>query len=100
MHPTIEKRVFHEPDGRPESLVYFGTAVAFLSMYVYFTWVLSSTDSFFFLLLIGVGYTLQGTAESRPKSRRRTAGMLRLMVILIYLCGLVGTVLIPEFMFG
>lgn len=100
MSSTIKKRVFNKPTGRPESLFYFGIAVAFLSLYVYFKWILGSADSLFFPLVIGVGFTLQAVAESRPESQRQTAGILRLMAILVYLCALVVTVFVPGFLFG
>ena len=97
MRSTINKRVFNEPEGRPMSLVYFGIAVAFLSMYVWFKWILGSADPFFFPLIMGVGMALQGIAESRPESRRQTAGVLRLTAMLVYLCGLVAIVFVPGF---
>lgn len=100
MRSTIDKRVFSEPDGPPVSLFYFCIALAFLSMYVYFGWILSSEDSFFFPLLMGVGFALQCIAESRPKRRRQTAGVLRLTAILVYLSGLVAIVFVPRFLFG
>jgi len=78
---------------------YFGIAVAFLSLYGYFTWVLGS-EELVFPLIMGVGFALQAVAESRPESRRQTAGVLRLMAMLVYLCGLVATLLAPEFLFG
>ncbi|MFB6122040.1 MAG: hypothetical protein ABEJ78_01095 [Haloferacaceae archaeon] len=100
MPSTINKRVFSEPDGRPVSIFYFGIAVVFLSMYVYFTWVLGSEDAISFPLVMGAGFALQGIAESRPESRRRTAGVLRLTAILVYLSALAATVLTPGFLFG
>jgi hypothetical protein len=100
MPSTIRKRVFNEPMGRPESLFYFSMAAASLSLYVYFKWILGSADPLFFPLVMGVGFALQGSAESCSESRRQTAGVLRLMAMLVYLCGLVVTVLIPEFLFG
>lgn len=96
----INKTVFSEPEGRPISLFYFAIALLFLSMYVYIAWILSSEDSIVFPLLMGTGFALQGIAESRPESRRRTAGVLRLAAILVYLCGLVATVLVPGLLFG
>ena len=100
MPSTIKNRVFYEPTGRPESLFYFSIAVASLSLYVYFKWILGSADSLFFPLVMGVGFAFQGIAESCSESRRQTAGVLRLMAMLVYLCGLVVTVLIPEFLLG
>ncbi|WP_324661726.1 hypothetical protein [Haloarcula sediminis] len=100
MRSTISKRVFSEPDGRPVSLFYSGIAVVFLSMYVYFAWVLGSEDGVLFPLLMGAGFALQGVAESRPEGRRQTAGVLRLTAILVYLGALVATVLTPGFLFG
>ncbi|MFC4451105.1 hypothetical protein [Halorussus aquaticus] len=100
MRATIKKRVFSEPDGRPVSLVYFGLALVLLSQYVYLVWILTSEDSSFFLLIMGVGFTLQGIAESRPESQRQTAGVLRLTAILVYLCSLIATVFLPGFLLG
>ncbi|QLC33305.1 hypothetical protein EFA46_003470 [Halarchaeum sp. CBA1220] len=100
MLSTIKKRVFNEPTGRPESVFYFGLAVAFLSLYVYLKWILGSADPLFFPLVMGVGFMLQTVAESRPESQRQTAGVLRLMAMLMFLCGLVVTVFAPGFLFG
>ena len=100
MPSTINKRVFKEPDGRLMSLFYFGIAVVFLSQYVFFKLILGSGDSFLLLLVLGAGFVLQGIAESRPESKRQTAGVIRLMALLVYLWGLVVTVLIPGFLVG
>jgi hypothetical protein len=97
---TITDRVCREPDGRPETLVYFGVAVAFLSMYVYFAWILSSEDSFNFSLVMAVFWALMGIAESLPERRRQTAGILRLTMLFLSLCILVAIVFAPGFMLG
>jgi hypothetical protein len=78
------------------SLFYFGIAVAFLSLYVFFKWVLGSEDLFLFPLVMVVGNTLQGIAESRPESQRQTAGVLRLIVMFVYLSAIVVIVFVPE----
>jgi len=96
MPSTIKKLVFNEPAGRPMSLFCFGIAVAFLSLYVFFKWVLGSEDLLLLPLVMGVGYVLQGIAESRPESKRQTAGVLRLMAMFVYLSVIVGLVFVPE----
>jgi hypothetical protein len=97
---TINEHVFREPDGRPVTLVYFGAAVAFLSMEVYYDWFLGSTSSGRSGLMLMVLFGLLGIAESLPESRRQIAGILRLTVLFLFLCLLVATVFAPGFIYG
>lgn len=83
-----------EPSGRPAAAVMFSGAFLFVGMYVYFgVFGDSSTTHEFFL---SESFALSGTAESLPKDRRRTAGVLRVTSILIPLSMIAIIVVAPE----
>ncbi|WEL20403.1 hypothetical protein [Halorhabdus sp. BNX81] len=100
MRSTIDEHVFREPDGRPETLIYFGSAAFFLSIHVYYAWILGSNGSTRFTLVMAVIWALFGITESLPESRRQTTGVLRLTVLVVLLCLIVAFVFAPGFLFG
>ena len=99
MPSIITDVVFSEPSGRSIALVQFSGAVVFLVVYLYFSLLRNSTSSSWILVLVA-GSTLSGMAESLPKHRRKTAGVLRLTVILLLVGFLGATLITPEFVIG
>lgn len=98
MPSTVRDVLFSEPSGRRAAIVMFAGALALSSIYGYY-WMRGRSSSTAGLFLL-VGATLSGIAESLPKDRRRTAGLLRLTAILV-LVGLIATVIVaPEFIVG
>lgn len=99
MPSIITDVLFSEPSGRPNALIQFSGAVVFLLTYLYFSLPRNSTSSSWLLVLVA-GFTLSGVAESLPKHRRKTAGVLRLTTMLL-LAGFLGATLItPESVIG
>ncbi|ERH10415.1 MAG: hypothetical protein J07HX64_02189 [halophilic archaeon J07HX64] len=79
----LSTRVFgdlsREPDGRPQSLVWFVVAGLF---WVWSAYSLVATGRLSVLiLLIGVSFALNGVAESLPVARTRVAYLLRVAAI-------------------
>ncbi|MUW15377.1 hypothetical protein GJ633_12525 [Halorubrum sp. CBA1125] len=99
MPSVLSDLVFSEPSGRSNALVQFGGALAFLGLYGY-SRAMGRADPSDWLLVMALGATLAGIAESLPNDRKRTAGTLRLTAILVLLCLLVAIVLAPEFVVG
>jgi hypothetical protein len=77
----------------------FSGALLFLGLYVYSS-VLGDASTSSWLVGMAVGTGLSGIAESLPNDRRRTAGILRTMAILVLIGLLATTVLVPEFIVG
>jgi len=96
MVPYISDVLFNEPQGRPSSLVQFGASLSFLCIFVY-TWSVGDAGEVTWVLFFIVGTALSGIAESLPKTRRRTAGLLRLTAILVMGCFLAIMFLAPEY---
>jgi hypothetical protein len=99
MPSVLSDLVFDEPSGRPNALVQFAGAVAFLGLYGY-SRVVGNADPSDWLLVMALGATLAGVAESLPKDRHLAAGVLRLAAILVLSCLLVASVLAPEVVVG
>ncbi|OAQ54748.1 hypothetical protein HTG_04070 [Natrinema mahii] len=99
MPSTVTEVVFSEPSGRSAALIQFAGSLAFSGLYVY-SRIAGSADSGRWLLGMVVGSALAGIAESLPKDRRLTAGVLRLAAILVLLSLLAATLFSPEFVVG
>ncbi|WP_276271051.1 hypothetical protein [Haloarcula litorea] len=93
MPSVVADTLFSEPSGRPNSLAQFASALAFTGIYV---WSASNGSPQPWLLVMVFGATLAGVAESLPKARRRTAGVLRLVALLSLCCLVAAIVLVPE----
>ncbi|TKX77567.1 hypothetical protein EXE53_25875 [Halorubrum sp. SD626R] len=96
MPSILSDLVFTEPSGRGNALVQFAGALAFLGLYGY-SGLAGNAGSSGWLLVMALGATLAGIAESLPSHRHRTAGVLRLTAIAVLLCLLVAVVFAPEF---
>ena len=94
MPSKIKEIVLSEPSGWPTTAVMFSGALIFLGMYVYFG-VFGDSPTVYELFLAGA-FALSGTAESLPKARRRTAGVLRVTAILILLIMITILAIAPE----
>jgi hypothetical protein len=94
MPSKISGFVMSEPSGRPAAAVMFSGALLFVGMYVYFG-VFGDSSTTHELFLAG-SFALSGIAESLPKDRRRTAGILRVTAILIPLSMIAIIVIAPE----
>jgi hypothetical protein len=68
-----------EPDGRPQNLVWLGTAVLFYALAAYN--VLTSSGVVPFTPLIGTGFALNGVAESLSPERQRVTYWTRIVAI-------------------
>jgi len=80
-----------EPDGRPQNLVWLGTAVLF---YALAAWeLLTSAGLTLFTPLIGTGFALNGVAESLSPERERATYWTRILAIGLML-GLFGLFLV------
>lgn len=99
MSSVVDDVIFSDPSGRPATLVHFAGALVLSSLHVY-AWSVGDIEVSDWWLVMAAGYAAAGTAESLSTSRRRTAGMLRLVAILLLL-GLVATVVVaPDFVLG
>jgi len=99
MPSSINEVVFSKPSGRPTALVQFAGSLIFLGLYVY-SWIEGNADSSNWLLIMVVGSTLAGIAESLPENRRQTAGALRLAAILVLLYLIAAVIFTPEAIIG
>ncbi len=83
----LSTRVFgdlsREPDGRPQSLVWFGAAGLFWLLSAYF--LIANGGVSVVTPLIGVPFALNGVAESLPVARTRIASLLRVVAIALVL---------------
>jgi hypothetical protein len=101
MPSTVDDVLFGEPAGRPNSLVQFASAFAFLSIHLYFYVYLGVRGtSGSWLLVMAFATMLSGIAESLPIHRRKIAGALRLTAILTFVCLIVAVVLAPDIVTG
>lgn len=98
MPSRVSDVLFSEPAGRRHALVMFSGALALLVIYVYYGVLGESTSTSTLFLMVGAA--LSGVAESLPKDRRRTAGMLRATAILVLVCLLAAVAFAPEFVVG
>ena len=96
MPSMINEVVFSEPSGRPSSTVQFTGAVIFLGLYSY-TWIEGNGNPSNWLLFMIIGSFLSGIAESLPKNRKFTAGIVRLTAITVLMCLLAIIFLVPDF---
>ncbi|WP_324758381.1 hypothetical protein [Haloarcula montana] len=99
MPSTVNDVLFSEPSGRPNSLVQFAGAFAFLVIYLYFYVYLGGTSGTW-VLAMALGAVLSGTAESLPIHRRKIAGTLRVASILTFVCLIAAIVLSPGIVTG
>jgi hypothetical protein len=98
MPSKIKEIVFSEPSGGINAFVMFAGSLTMVSIYVYFD--ILRDGSSISSLIMAVGFTLSGLAESLPTERRQLAGGLRVTAILV-LTGLLGlTVFAPEIILG
>ncbi|SDM80671.1 hypothetical protein SAMN04487949_2653 [Halogranum gelatinilyticum] len=99
MPSTVSDVLFSEPAGRPNSLFQFAAAAAFTGLYLFVT-VAGDTVGSGWLLVMAATSVCSGVAESLPKDRHRTAGVLRLTVVLV-LAGLVVSIILePQIITG
>lgn len=82
MVPHIPDALVSEPNGRPISLVWFGSLFVYLCAFVYFSSVGELGDVWWLMFFLVVT-ALLGIAESLPKDRRQQVGVLRSVAILI-----------------
>ncbi|KTG08093.1 hypothetical protein AUR64_00505 [Haloprofundus marisrubri] len=94
----LDSALFSEPSGGLNASVQFVAALLFTGMYVYFDVLLGSPSSHLLFLATAAG--LSGLAESLPKERRRTAGVLRIAGISVALALIVLVWVAPEFVIG
>ncbi|AUV83481.1 hypothetical protein C2R22_19050 [Salinigranum rubrum] len=94
MPSTVSDVLFSEPSGRRHAAVMFSGALVLLSLYVYYT--LFGESASLGGVFLMVGCALSGLAESLPKERRRTAGVLRLTAMFVLVCLLGAVVFAPE----
>lgn len=80
MRSTIRNILFTEPSGRPLALVQFSAAVIFFGIYGYGV---ARGSGGLWVLFLAVANVFSGTAESLPSERRRVAGWLRVVAILV-----------------
>ncbi|WP_224333114.1 hypothetical protein [Haloprofundus halobius] len=90
----VDEVLFSEPSGWVHASVQFASALLFTGIYVYFG-VLGDVP-FDPALFLAVAASLSSLAESLPKERRRTAGMLRVLGILVALALIALVLLAPE----
>ena len=95
----IGETVFSEPSGGLFALVQLYGTLLLLGYYGYSV-VVRNAALGGFILYLAVGTGLSGIAESLPKSRRRTAGVLRLTAIFVLLGLLVAVFFAPELLTG
>jgi|AntDeeMinimDraft_5_1070356.scaffolds.fasta_scaffold28421_2 hypothetical protein len=99
MPSIIDETVFSEPSGGLFALVQLCGTLLFSGYYGYSVVVRNAAPGSF-ILFFAVGIGLSGIAESLPKSRRRTAGVLRLTAIFVLVGLLVTTFIAPAFVFS
>ena len=99
MPSIVSDVVFSEPSGRLNAGVMFSGALAFAGLYVY-TRITGTGSVFSWHLIMLVGFTLSGIAESLPYDRRQAAGILRLTAILLLFGLLAATIFAPELILG
>ena len=98
MPSSISETLFSEPSGRPITLVHAAGALIFAGLCLY-GWVVDGSPVVWLLgMVIGTG--MAGIAEALPASRRQTAGVLRSVAILVFLCLVVASVVAPDFIGG
>lgn len=84
-----------DPDGRPQNLVWFGTAAVFYALFAYN--LLTTSTVTLFTPLIATGFALNGAAESLPAGRQQATYLIRVLAIalmiglfVLLLVGLLG----------
>ncbi|RDZ35624.1 hypothetical protein C5B89_17975 [Haloferax sp. Atlit-47N] len=97
MPSIVDDLMFNEPSGKPFGVIQLCGALIFSGFYLYAMVVENSTMGSW-LLFMAAGSALSGIAESLPKSRRRTAGILRLTGIFVLMCLLGAIFFAPELM--
>jgi hypothetical protein len=95
MIPFIREVLLNEPQGRPNSLVQLGSSLCLSCLFVYY-WTVGSAGEVLFVLFLVVGSALSGIAESLPENRRRVAGVLRLIALLVLVSSIVFLIITPE----
>lgn len=98
MPSIVTDLLYNEPSGRPITLVHFGTAVVWLGMFAYARTGGTGPSAWYLVMAVGTG--LAGVAESLPTDRRRAAGVVRSVAILLLLGLVAGAVLRPSFVVG
>jgi hypothetical protein len=83
------------PDGRPQNLIWFGSAAVFYALAAYSLLTASTVTPF--TPLIATGFALNGAAESLPAERQQAAYWTRLLatalmlgLFVLLLVGLLG----------
>lgn len=70
-----------DPDGRPQNLVWFGTAALFYALAAYS--LLAGSGLRLFTPLIATGFALNGLAESLPAQRQQATYWTRVLAIAV-----------------
>ena len=94
MSSKINEIVLSEPSGWPTTAVMFSGALIYVGLYIYFG--VFGDSSTIDELFLAAAFALSGIAESLPKKRRRTAGVLRVSAILIPLIMIAILAIAPE----
>jgi hypothetical protein len=98
MPSTVSDVVFSEPSGRTIATVQLAGSLVFAGIYLY-SWVRTGARTSSWPLIMTTGFALSGIAESLPKGRGRTAGLLRITSVLAFLCAL-AALQAPELVLG
>jgi len=90
---ALRRVLFREPDGRPKSLIFVLLSVVTLLGWVFIGIVLNGPHN---MLFLGLAFAFSGVAESLPRNRQRSAGVLRILALGILVVFLVLLTLAPE----
>lgn len=90
---TLPRMLFREPDGRKKGLLF-----SFISFICFLGWVYMGVvlDSSHFLLFLSISLAFSGFAESLSPEQRRSAGVLRILAVGIFVIFLVLVASVPE----
>ncbi|ERG94444.1 hypothetical protein [Haloquadratum walsbyi] len=94
MYSVVVDILFDEPRGYPISLIHFGGSVT-LSALIIYTWITGHSISGGSVVML-IGVTITGIAESLPADHRQIAGVLRLGAIFMFLSLAVMSLFVPE----
>jgi len=94
--PRIEagqQMLFREPDGRRKSVFFALFSFICILGWAYFGILLNGPHN---MLFLGIAFAFSGLAECLPPSRRRAAGILRILGLGILVVFLVLLILAPK----
>lgn len=89
--------LFREPDGRQKGLLFSLFAFVCILGWVYFGIVLDGPHN---MLFLGIAFAFSGVAEFLPPSRRRSAGVLRILGLSTLVVFVVLLISVPESIWG